>query len=303
LRAQIEVLNARFADVFKLPEPVSFEQTKNAANALKDISASIPEIQRKIACNFRIYLFIHEHAWTQDDLVIEDLFSATQSLTKLDDFIDLRSKQVKAAFDKLRNNIGREIEMFMSLWTGVETAMAKLFTHQPKPGHEKDLTDARISKSREKRSTIDGMLTDLSNDESVMTSLTYIIRHISNAADIANVISKKIDVLENVPRTDEMRRIWTFMKSRHVLVQTLMKTRQKLRDWRSKPISSVDLDECEREGKSFLQVLNETDLLNCFLVQSSRRSLQNFVDKEISMIREMKNPIFQVSFSFDAIRV
>lgn len=296
LVSNIESLNARFAEYLKLPEPVTFEQTKNASNALKTISNSIPNIEAKIYSNFQIFVFVHEHSWLLDDLVVEDLFAATQSLVQLGAFIELRSTQVKAAFDKLRNNIGREIEMFMSLWTGVESAMTKLFTQQPKQAHEKEITENMASKAKEKRSTIDSLPTDLSTEESVMAALNYIIRHISNAADIANVISKKIDVLDNVPRTEEMRQIWSFMKSRNVLVQTLMKTRQKLRDWRTKPILTVDVGECERESKAYLQVLTDTDLIKSFLVQSSRKTLQDFVQKEIPMIQELKNSIFQVIY-------
>jgi hypothetical protein len=295
LIANIESLNTRFAEYFKLPEPVTFEQTKNASIALKTMTSTIPEIEAKIYSNFRIYVFVHDHSWLQDDLVVEDLFAATQSLVQLVAFIELRSTQVKAAFDKLRNNIGREIEMFMSLWTGVESAMTKLFTQQPKQAHEKELSDSTAAKSKERRGTIESLPTDLSTEESVMAALNYIIRHISNAADIANVISKKIDVLDNVPRTEEMRKIWSFMKSRSILVQTLMKTRQKLRDWRTKPIMVVDVSECEHESKAYLQVLTDTDLIKSFLVQNSRKTLQDFVQKEIPMIREMKNPIFQVT--------
>ena len=296
LNERVQLLTEKYDAFFRLPEPVTFEQTKNSAIVLQDMKAALPALHKQIEQNLKMKTFMDNQRWIQEDNDTMKLFESCVTIQKLEAFIDLRSQQVAAAFEKLRLNIGREIEMFMTLWNNVETAMSKLFA-QPNRGNNaqspiKDSSDSS-QKSKDRRSS-DLISMDSFSEEYIVSSLNYIIRHISNAADIANVISKKIDVLENVPRTEEMKKIWSYMKLRSVLVQALMKARQRLREWRSKAVVLLDLEEIGRESKVFLQVMTDTDLVDCSLVKNSRNDLQTFLKCELPLIKVLKTPIFQV---------
>ena len=288
LNARVRNLLSSYDRFFSIVEPNKFEQTKKASFMVKDLERSIPNIIDQINDNLLIKAYLDSKLWSLEDTEVEKFYSSCTGLSKLYSFMDLKKKQVIDSLEKLRQGIGREIQMFMNLWTNVETAMNKLFS-SPTPKIPTILIGGPVEVVKHQA--------DFLSEEQIVTSLNYIIKHISNAADIANIISKKVDLLENVPGTEEMRRIWTLMKSRNILVQVLMVSRNKLRDWMEKPLYSIDVDEIEKEGAKFITIFDQSDLCDCWLVSSSRGTLESFLGRDLPVIKSLKNPILQVNVS------
>ena len=281
-----EYLNNRVLDIhksydhfFTIVEPVKFEQTQKASLMVKELERTIPLLIDQINGNISIKAFLDSKLWLLNDDDVEKYYTSCTRLEELFRFRDFKKGQVKDALDKLELGIGREIQMFMTLWRNVEGAMSKLFTSNKTP---------IIVVGKETHGE------PISNDQ-ICNSLTWIIKHISKTAEIANIISKKIDLLESVPGTEEMKSIWKLMKDRTLLVQVLLNSRTKLDEWMDKPLHSLQVDEIESECNKFIQVLHESDLAECWLVSSSRERLTFFLNRDLSIIKSLKSPILQVN--------
>lgn len=289
-----EFLNNRVLDIhksfdlfFTIADPVKFEQTQKASLMVKDLERAIPDLIAHIDGNMKMKAFIDSRLWILDNDDVEKYYSSCTRLEKLYIFRDLKKKQVLNAIENLRLGIGREIQMFMTLWRNVETAMNKLFissSNQPKTPII--LVDG-VSESPK-------VQVQILSDDQILSSLKYVIKHILNAADIANIISKKIELLEEVPGTEEMEVIWKLMKDRTFLVQVLLASRNKLEEWMSKPVKSLEVDEIVREAKKFIKVLQDSDLRECWLVSGTAERLETFLTRDLSTVKSLKNPILQV---------
>ena len=283
LIGRVDQIKALYNKFFSIADPAKFEQTKKAWISLKELDNSIPQLIEKIASNLKFKDYLENRGWALDDSDAKKLYSSCATINDLYIFKELKEKRVNDALEKLREGIGREIQLFMNLWTNVETATNKLFS-----------LGIRRSLDKPNSTRNDGDFPASISDEQVETSLNYIIKHISSASDIANIISKKIEILESVPRMEEMRNIWTLMKSRSTLVNILMSLRMNLRRWKTLSIFSVDIEEIERDGKEFTDAMKNSDLLSSWLVRSSLYALELFIERDLPIIKSLKNPILQV---------
>lgn len=290
LKNRVLLIHNSYNRFFTIGEPAKFEQTKKASVMVKELENSIPWLIDQINGNIQMKAYLDNKLWILEDLDAEQFYTSCTRLEELCSFKDFKREQVSIALEKLRLGIGREIQMFMTLWSNVETAMNKLFTLKSSKTKTPLIVIGDISEEKLQSQTI--------SEEQIVSSLSYIIKHISKAAEIANIISKKIELLGNVPGTEEMGPLWTLLKSRTILVQGLMMSRTKLSEWMEKPLYSVEVAEIEREATEFISVMKASDLSECWLVESSRVTLETFLQRDLSMIKSLKNPILQVLFYF-----
>jgi hypothetical protein len=292
LQHRVQSLNAMYSAILSLPEPSAFEKTKKTAETLIVIKSQIPDIESRILNNMTLKNFIESQHW---EVLDDDCYSFYRSCTYINqirEFISLREEQVKETYEILRQTIGKEINTFFSLWATVESAMDKLFV---RPRRRSSALHDKKPVSKPLISTIDESKTD--------AALAYILKHISNCVDIAQVLSKKIECLENVPKEEELKRIWHFMTERKTIIHQLIFAKKQLKEWRSIRLLSLNVTDAMESASNYMKIFMETDLIYCTVVKNVRMNIQQFLEIEAPFILQLQNSIFQVDFPFINFRI
>ncbi|KAJ3292987.1 Dynein heavy chain 7, axonemal [Borealophlyctis nickersoniae] len=264
--SQIATIITTCETYFSLPVAVTFEQARTAKSVIREMRAAMPDIERRSEHIRRTKEFFDAHSLSLEDDCVAKYYRAYILRDRMQTFLEEREDQLQRLVATLGVTLEREMEMFSELWKEVEANLEKLFTQQP-------LTKKHPETER-----------------TPPTGLGNILKHISNALDIATLIIQKAECIENFDRARMLQDLCAFMESRKQMVTGLINLRHNLEEWRSKPFSKVNVETVSHSAQDILNAIEASNLLFSPVVVDARKELRLFMDAELPVLRVLTNP-------------
>lgn len=120
-----------------------------------------------------------------------------------------------------------------------------------------------------------------------VTAFNVLFKNITNAVNVASVIQSKIDVLQDVPRSQELTDVLLHIKRRLLLVTLLIDYHQDCIKRRTTPIDDLDVDAISRKLEETLLQIEQCKIEDSAIINRARISINEFLSNELELIKAL----------------